>query len=149
MRGPRRQRKPGLADASHPRAMLRCCRVDLLPEGAKPYLYLTLGMSSFLAKASKGKRTALTAPHHGAEVAISPCPQAVQGQRDGTHGHMGGRHPREQSPWAGSRRGSCLHGHLPGILGRATAGWREGLSHPAHHMRLRHRLDGFIILPSC
>lgn len=92
---------------------------------------------------------ALTAMCHGVEVAISPCPQAVQGQKDGSCGHAGGHHPREQSPWAGSRWGSCSHGRLPGVSGHAIAGWGGGLSHPAHHMRLRHQLDGFIVLPSC
>lgn len=47
---------------------------------------------------------------------------------------MGWRPPGQLLAWAPSR-----------CSGRATAGWGEGLSHPAHHMRLRHRLDGFVI----
>lgn len=60
--------------------------MDLLPEGVKLYLYLILGMSSFLAKASKGKRTAVTAPHHGAELPFLHVPKPCRGRGMGPTG---------------------------------------------------------------
>jgi len=43
--GPRRQRKPGFADASHAGAVLRFHRVNLLPGAVKEHSCHMLGMS--------------------------------------------------------------------------------------------------------